>query len=349
MVEQETLNLLVRGSSPRPFTTFSIPIASRFAPTPSGPLHRGSVVAAVASYLFVRSSPSASAGHWYLRFDDLDGPRNMPGAIDTIQNQLEMLGLEWDGAVTLQSQHVNEYRDALEELKAKGLVFACHCSRLDLDRHGAPRNRWGERIHWGVCDSRSGSGVDASMRCWLGQPALGGERISQFEDLCCGTQKCSVVEEWGSPVLCRADGTFSYQLANVVDDLRMGISHVIRGADLIGVTHVHRELSFALSESYGPKYGHVRLLKDGSGRKLSKSDGAAAVLGSGADVAAVLRETLEFLGFIDLPAEIDQARDLLQFAIKICRETHAQSERSTGPCWFPWQYEEPDRPSAKRG
>ncbi len=366
MVEQETLNLLVRGSSPRPFTTFSIPLASRFAPTPSGPLHRGSFVAALASYLFVRSSPSSSKGRWYLRMDDLDGPRNAPGAIDTIQRQLEMFGLDWDGPVSLQSEHVAEYQDAFDFLKSKGFVFACQCSRLDLERHGAVRNRWGERVHQGVCSkppalekSSQGAGDrvsgQVSMRCWLGHPAMGGERTSQFEDLCCGTQSCAVVEEWGSPVLCRADGIFSYQLANVVDDLRMGITHVIRGADLLGVSHVHRELSFALAASYGPTYGHVRVLKDSAGRKLSKSEGARAIGLSHSqsdierEVSKIYRETLGFLGFVDLPEQSLKAREWLEFAINICRGIHVQSETSTGPRWFVWRNEEPDHPSAKRG
>ena len=333
MVEQETLNLLVRGSSPRPFTTSFFPV-TRFAPTPSGGLHFGSLVAALAGYLFVRSSP---LGRWYLRFDDGDTLRNVPGATDQIMRQLEGFHLHWDGPVVYQSEHVDEYQAVLEEWSAADLVFPCSCSRQDLDRQGAVRNASGERIYPGNCRTPGPATAQDSHRAHeqttLRLDVLGLLRRrtfavrSSFDDIVQGQQEADLDREWPAPVVRRADGIVAYHLANVVDDRRMGVTHVIRGADLLGVTHVHRILEGLLPaaasqlDRHPILYGHVPLVTDEHGRKLSKSDrdildGEVSGAG-GIGAARLLRRALCFLGFTGLAAESADCAELLEEALGI--------------------------------
>ncbi len=276
---------------------------TRFAPTPSGGLHFGSLVAACASFL----SGKVSSGRWILRFDDLDTQRNAPGAVDLILSQLESFGLCWDGEPVLQSTRVQLYLARLEEWCQRGFIFACSCSRQELDRILVQRNAWGERIYPGTCRGCKVAKLSAapkglSLRLDLRAVVRDGQPWSEFRDCVQGMQRCNLLEEWPAPVLLRADGVVSYHLANAVDDDDLGITHIVRGADLLGVTHLHRLLEFLIDGSNPIVYGHVPIVVDPDGRKLSKSHRDQLASWSSGQQGAqgrghMLRQALEFLGF----------------------------------------------------
>jgi glutamyl-Q tRNA(Asp) synthetase len=224
----------------------------RFAPTPSGDLHLGSLFAAAASYLEAR----ARGGRWLLRMEDLDGPRAVPGAADRILRTLEAFGFEWDGPVTRQSQRTEFYRDALDALARRGLTFACTCSRSQLENE--PR-------YPGTCRSRSAR-LDANAATRL---RVRDERIS-FLDGIQGEYAQHLEHNVGDFILRRRDGIYAYVLAVVVDDAAQGVNHVIRGADLLEQTprqlYLIEQLQLAV-----PGYAHVPLLLEPNGTKLAKS------------------------------------------------------------------------------
>jgi glutamyl-Q tRNA(Asp) synthetase len=224
----------------------------RFAPTPSGDLHLGSLFAAAASYLEAR----ARGGRWLLRMEDLDGPREVPGAADRILRTLEAFGFEWDGPVTRQSQRTESYRDALDALARRGLTFACTCSRSQLENE--PR-------YPGTCRSRGGR-LDANAATRL---RVRNERIS-FLDGIQGEYAQHLEHNVGDFILRRRDGIYAYVLAVVVDDAAQGVNHVIRGADLLEQTprqlYLIEQLQLAV-----PGYAHVPLLLEPNGTKLAKS------------------------------------------------------------------------------
>lgn len=189
----------------------------RFAPSPTGPLHFGSLVAALASYLDAR----AAGGEWILRMEDLDTPRNVAGAAAGIMRTLEQFGLEWDGSVIYQSQRLEVYEAALERLRRDGVAYACSCSRRET----------GGGIYAGTC--RTGIG-DA------GKPVAWRVRVENtragFRDRAAGWFEQDLAREVGDFVALRADGLYAYQLAVVVDDAAQGITDVVRGADLLDST-----------------------------------------------------------------------------------------------------------------
>ena len=224
----------------------------RFAPSPTGPLHLGSLVAATASYLDAR----AHGGEWLVRMEDLDTPRNQPGAADSILADLEVFGFRWDGPVVYQSQRIEAYRDALDRLKAAGLAFPCGCSRKEIDGDRYP----------GTCANGLPPGKVA--RAWR-------------------------VRGEGDFVLLRADGIFAYQLAVVVDDAAQAITDVVRGADLLDSTPRQIFLQGLLGYPT-PHYVHVPVVLAADGQKLSKQTGAAALDRSRA--GDLLWDALEFLG-----------------------------------------------------
>jgi len=231
----------------------SAPVRGRFAPTPSGPLHEGSVLAAIASFL----SAKAAGGSWYLRLEDLDRPRIKPGAAARILGQLERLGLEWDGAILWQSEHEERYRAALDRLIAARLAYPCGCSRAALQRSA------------GRCPCLERPPTKA--RAWRLWPRA--EAVATWEDRWRGAQNPEVPRP--PPALLRADGVIAYVLAAVVDDGLQGISEVVRGEDLLPLTGVQRQLQAHLG-LVSPDYAHLPLLRDREGRKLSKSAGAPA-------------------------------------------------------------------------
>jgi len=209
----------------------------RFAPSPTGPLHQGSLVAAVASYLEAR----AAGGRWLVRMEDLDTPRCIPGAADLILRALDVYGLHWDGPVLYQSSRLPAYQDALQQLIVRDAAYPCGCSRKEIGD-----------VYPGTC--RNGLPPGKSARSW---------RIRGTPD----------VDDF---VLKRADGIFAYQLAVVVDDAFQDITHVVRGADLEDSTPRQLHLQSLLGLTH-PAYRHVPVVTNENGEKLSKQTLAPAL------------------------------------------------------------------------
>lgn len=238
----------------------------RFAPSPTGPLHVGSLVAAVGSWLFAR----AAGGRWLVRMEDLDAPRVVPGAADEILESLRRYGLHWDGEVVYQSQRTALYQQAIDRLRERGLVFDCACSRAELQRAAsAPADSDPhERIYPGTC--RDGLPPGRAARALrFRAPDL----TIAFEDLIVGHVEENVAERTGDFVVKRADGVFAYQLAVVVDDAEQGVTQVVRGADLLSSTARQIALQLALGLAT-PHYAHVPLVIGPDGAKIGKRHGA---------------------------------------------------------------------------
>jgi len=263
-----------------------VPYRGRFAPSPTGPLHAGSLVAALASWLDAR----AHGGTWLVRIEDIDTPRCEPAAADLILQQLAACGLLPDEAPWLQSTRGAAYTQALQQLQAQGRAYACGCTRKDIDEAlaaaGQPHQRFGERVYPGTC--RSGL---------HGKPAravrLRADGVVTWHDRRLGAQQQDVAAEVGDFVLRRADGLWAYQLAVVVDDAAQGITHVVRGQDLADNTARQILLQRALAVPT-PAYLHTPLVMAADGHKLSKQNGAQAL--DLRDPAQALRQALAVLG-----------------------------------------------------
>ena len=242
----------------------------RFAPSPTGPLHAGSLVAALASWLDAR----AHGGRWLLRIEDVDTPRCVPGAAEHIMAQLARCGLLPDEAPIYQSQRGALYQQALETLIKSGRAYPCSCTRQDiaqaLNAAGTPRERHDELIYPGTC--RSGL-HGKSARAWrlVTQAAE-----LHWQDRRLGPQAQRVLAQVGDFVLRRADGLWAYQLAVVVDDAAQGVSDVVRGEDLADNTARQIQLQDALGLAT-PRYLHTPLVRGLDGEKLSKQNGAEAL------------------------------------------------------------------------
>jgi len=272
----------------------------RFAPSPTGPLHFGSLVAALASWLDAR----AAGGAWLLRIEDLDKPREQPGAADAILLQLESLGLTWDGAVLYQSARGASYRAALEALERLGATYPCGCTRSEIADSALAID--GARVYPGTC--RGGLAPGRHARATRVRTAS--EPI-RFADRVQGEVAQSVGREIGDFVLCRADGVIAYQLAVVVDDAEQGITDVVRGADLLDSTARQIWLQQLLGYPT-PRYLHLPAAVNSRGEKLSKQTGAPAV-----DAAHPLRELARALAFLGQPvAEAGSAHEMLQRALE---------------------------------
>mgnify|MGYP001080710813 FL=1 len=271
----------------------------RFAPSPTGPLHEGSLVAAVASWLDAR----AVGGRWLVRMEDLDRPRCEPGAADTILRQLDAYGLHRDGDVLVQSQRDDAYATALEALKAQGAVYPCACTRSQLA--DAPRNHEGEILYPGTC--RNGLPPGAAARSWRVRVT---DVSTHFHDRIHGDLQQNLVQEVGDFIVKRADGLFAYQLAVVVDDAFQGITHVVRGADLLWNTPRQIYLQTLLGLPT-PVYAHVPLITNAAGQKLSKQTLAPPLPEQGR--GAVLAQALAALGHPP-PAELAGAEPTEQLA-----------------------------------
>lgn len=269
------------------------PYIGRFAPSPTGPLHLGSLVAAVASFLDAR----AAGGRWLLRMEDLDRPRCEPGAADIILRQLEAYGLAWDGVVLTQSQRDDAYAAALDALKARGAVYPCGCTRSQLVH--APRNAEGEIVYPGTC--RAGLPPGAIARAWRVRVP---DASSRFHDRIHGDLAQNLAHDVGDFIVKRADGLFAYQLAVAVDDAFQGITHVVRGADLLWNTPRQIYLQGLLGLPT-PVYAHVPLITNAAGQKLSKQTRAPALPDAGR--GAVLGRALAMLGH-PVPADLEGAR-----------------------------------------
>jgi len=234
----------------------------RFAPSPTGPLHFGSLVAALASWLDAR----AAGGQWLVRIDDLDRPREKQGAADAILKWLEAAGLHWDGEVIRQTARLERYREALERLERAGLTYWCGCSRREIADSALSID--GARIYPGTCREGLAPGrAPRAMRLRTeSEPIVLADRVQ-------GEISQSVAGEVGDFVLRRADGLFAYQLAVVVDDADQGVTDVVRGADLLDSTarQILLQRLLGLPE---PRYLHVPVAVTAAGEKLSKQTGA---------------------------------------------------------------------------
>jgi glutamyl-Q tRNA(Asp) synthetase len=266
----------------------------RFAPSPSGPLHFGSLVAAVGSYLDAK----AHGGEWLLRMEDVDTPRNVPGAAEAILNTLEAFGFAWDGPVLWQSQRLEAYAAALATLQATGLAYPCACSRkeiADSSQHAAVD---GGLVYPGHC--RSGLPSGRKARAW--RLRVYAAPIT-FVDRLQGEIRQQLEQEVGDFVLLRADGLFAYQLAVTVDDAFQGITDIVRGADLLASTPRQIWLQTCLGY-HQARYAHLPVASNAAGEKLSKQTLAPALDCSKA--AATLVSALHFLGQAP-PAELAKA------------------------------------------
>jgi glutamyl-Q tRNA(Asp) synthetase len=233
----------------------------RFAPSPTGNPHLGTLVAAVASYLQARTNN----GEWLLRIEDVDTTRRVPGADDTMLRTLDKFGFEWDGEVVWQSKRSAFYQQALDQLNDEGLVFPCTCSRKLLAQTAIEQSG----VYPGTCRSQKlPFPHEHAIRVRVPDTTI------SFDDAVIGEYQQSLAAECGDFIIRRRDGLFAYQLAVVVDDALQGITEIVRGADLLDSTPRQIFLQQCLNYTR-PAYLHLPLLLDHGGRKLSKSEGAA--------------------------------------------------------------------------
>ncbi|TAH10757.1 MAG: tRNA glutamyl-Q(34) synthetase GluQRS [Curvibacter sp.] len=309
-------------SAPGPLQGAGATYRGRFAPSPTGPLHAGSLVAALASWLDAR----AHGGQWLMRIEDVDTPRCVPGIDQTILQQLAACGLHPDERPEWQSQRNTHYQRALDQLIASELAYPCGCSRKDIEvalaAQGSGKPRHGELVYPGTCRN----GLQGKPgRAWRfrtipadfqSNGSLGLLDIAQaatkniasisaplhWIDRRLGPQSQDVAQAVGDLVLKRADGLWAYQLAVVVDDAAQGITHVVRGEDLADNTARQIALQRALGLPT-PLYLHTPLALGPDGEKLSKQNGATAL--NTATAPAALQELQAAASLLDLPAATD--------------------------------------------
>lgn len=247
----------------------------RFAPSPSGQLHFGSLLAALASYLDAR----AQNGQWLVRMEDIDTPRCIDGADSEILQALDVHGLEWDGEVLYQSQQHERYRSVVDGMIASGQAYYCICTRKQIRATGG--------AYTGTCRDRKLTSEDAAIRLRMLSP------LTDFNDLILGPQHIDDPHALEDTIIRRRDGLYAYNLVVVLDDIYQGVSHIIRGADLLPTTVTHLSL-YKILEHQAPVYGHIPVASTAPGRKLSKQNHAAPLNLSTA--TENLRKALRFLG-----------------------------------------------------
>ena len=283
----------------------------RYAPSPTGDLHLGNLRTALLAWLHAR----LNGGEFILRMEDLDEPRSIPGSAEQILRDLEWLGIDWDGGIEYQSQRTSLYADALQTLTSRGLVYSCFCSRKDIrDAVSAPHHS--TPIYPQTCIGLTEEVV--TSKSVVKNPALrlkvDSESIS-FVDQCFGTQQQQLASEVGDFVIKRVDGLFAYQLAVVVDDLEQGITHVVRGADLLDSTGRQIFLARLLEETREDMvYCHVPLMVDHDGVRMAKRHGSESlrsVQSRGLPAQALIGGFAHGLGLIDRPSLL-HAEELLE-------------------------------------
>ena len=250
--------------------------AGRFAPSPTGPLHAGSLVAALASWLDAR----ARGGQWLVRMEDVDAPRCIAGMDGVILSQLAALGLEPDEVPVYQSRRADLYQKALNDLIDRRLAYPCRCSRKDIETallaQGQPRVRGAELVYPGTCRESIHGLAGTAWRLRTDSGSAAGKSAITWHDRRLGNQTQNVEQSVGDFPLKRADGCFTYQLAVVVDDAAQGVTDVVRGEDLADNTARQILLQRALNLPT-PRYLHVPLVLGDNGEKLSKQNGAAQI------------------------------------------------------------------------
>ncbi|MFN8916146.1 MAG: tRNA glutamyl-Q(34) synthetase GluQRS [Burkholderiales bacterium] len=267
----------------------------RFAPSPTGQLHQGSLVAALACAL----DASVHQGRWLLRIEDIDPPREQPGAATRIIQTLRTLGFQWHGEIVYQSLRHAQYQAAFERLSP--LCYPCICSRKDIAARQPRRTADGENIYPGTC----AAGITTPAAGVVKHPAWRlrlPEHVISFTDRWAGIQQENLAHECGDIVLKRADGLWAYHLAVVVDDIDAGVTHIVRGADLLHSTPRQLFLYECLKAA-APEYLHVPLVTHESGQKLSKQNQAAAL-----DIHQGLSELEQAARHLGLVIEADSLR-----------------------------------------
>ncbi len=260
-----------------PHSTKQQAYIGRFAPSPTGPVHFGTLVAAVGSYLQAKQNN----GQWLLRMEDVDITRKVAGADTDILNTMEGFGFEWDGEIVYQSQRTDCYEEALEALISLSLVFPCLCSRKQLANVS-------DGIYPGTCRNRSlPETSEHALR------VIAEDHVIKFDDAIMGRQSQDIKRQCGDFVIRRRDDLFAYQLAVVVDDALQGVTEIVRGADLLDCTPRQIYLQ-QLLDYPTPGYCHLPLAIDASGNKISKSEGGSTVDVKGRE--KLLLRTLHFLG-----------------------------------------------------
>lgn len=260
-------------------------IRGRFAPTPSGSLHFGSLIAAIGSYLNSKSHN----GKWFVRIDDLDTARTVPGAITNILKTLDLFGLHWDDDILFQSHRIPAYNEAIDQLSTENLIYPCSCSRKII----------GDNPYPGTCRNKlSENRSNLSLRVKTENNFL------KFHDLKQGLFKQNIEKEIGDFVVKRADGFIAYHLATVVDDQFLNITEVVRGADLLDSTP--RQIYIQNLLDYTPtKFLHLPIAVDQKGQKLSKTNGALAIDQDQLTPSILIFKALDFLGQLP-PKELQQ-------------------------------------------
>ncbi len=232
----------------------------RFAPSPTGPLHLGSLTGALASYLDAK----ANNGVWLVRIEDLDPPREIPGSANAILHSLETHGLNWDREILYQSDRHHAYREILDKLTQRKLTFYCSCSRRELREAG-------NTIYPGTCRKKQlTSSENAALRLRINNQHI------TIEDLFQGPLSWELEDQVGDFIILRRDGLFAYQLAVVVDDIHQGVTHVVRGTDLLDSTPKQAYL-YSLLDKNCPQFGHFPVIVDEFNNKLSKQAKAQAL------------------------------------------------------------------------
>jgi glutamyl-Q tRNA(Asp) synthetase len=261
-------------------------VIGRFAPSPTGPLHFGSLLAALASYLEAKTKQ----GKWLVRMEDLDKPREIKGAAAQILNTLEQFGLEWDGEVVYQSQRADLYQEVLSQLEKKHLIYHCKCSRKEIaDSYNQKPAHQGVDglVYPGTCRNQQVSQIPYASRIKVADNPI------SFKDAIQGVITQNLSTQLGDFVLKRADGIFAYQLAVVADDQQQGITQIVRGADLLDSTprqiYLQQQLSYPT-----PQYAHIPVTRNMAGEKLSKQTLAPAI--DAQEAAKWLIKALTFLG-----------------------------------------------------
>lgn len=275
----------------------------RFAPSPTGLLHIGSLLTAVASYADARTHQ----GKWLVRIEDLDPPREMPGAAADILRTLEAFGFEWDGEVAYQSRRYDLYQDTLDRLKAAGLVYPCYCSRKDWQ--AAATQGADGFVYNGRCrNPQQRPDTQNKMPAWRTQVP---DRVIGFSDGIVGQYAQNLAHDIGDFVLLRADGYWAYQLAVVADDADQGITHIVRGQDLLVSTPRQIYLQQCLGVPT-PSYAHLPLLTNSQGQKWSKQTLAPALDLNQKE--QLLRQVLTYLNLPEAPA-VNRPQELLDWAV----------------------------------
>jgi len=260
------------------------PVVGRFAPSPTGPLHFGTLLAALGSYLLAKQP----GGRWLLRVEDLDPPRVVPGAAATMLSLLEQLGFEWDGEVVFQANRFERYREILEQLRIEGRVFDCNCTRREI-LASAPHPGEEGVVYPGTCrNGVRGERSECAVRLRVEDEDI------RYCDGVFGMQRQNLQKEVGDFVLHRVDGLFAYQLAVVIDDIDAGVTQVVRGADLLSSTP-RQIFLYRLLDTTHPVYLHLPLAFGNNGKKLSKRNGDFGLV-TVENGAHMLWQALKFLG-----------------------------------------------------